>query len=104
MEKEEHLQRHSSYLIFTEMIGKSSTICLIPLVPCSLVLNGTPAVFTLQYKVVNYFYICLNKTNIIVSNNLICFAVLRIDKSMYHALAYSSVMCIQALLKFEQVS
>lgn len=29
--------------------------------------------------------------------------IYRVDQSMYHALAYSGIMCIQALLKFEQV-
>ena len=27
----------------------------------------------------------------------------RINRSMYHAVAYSSIMCIQALLKFDRV-
>ena len=35
-EKEEYLQRYSSFLVFTEMIGKSCTICLVSLAPCSL--------------------------------------------------------------------
>ena len=35
-EKEEYLQSYSSFLVFTKMIGKSCTICLVPLVPCSL--------------------------------------------------------------------